>query len=297
MEPNPYSILEAAEKTLQFKHYASGLSIYRNTNSPTVKYSGWLIAPGLQTAQIIHGKSSLQICGKTVVAKNNEAICIPPNIHYVHTVHVNKSHSALCRWSWISFWIFGKIELFSLLEPPCVIKGKRAQRIGDISEQLALLDLIRNPTFVHLFKKRALEGDLLSLIIEVSVFRPRTLQFLKASHRLVPILNYINEGLNKRLDRKELAKLAGFSSTGFDIFFKDALGISPGQYVLKTRLERAQELLIGSNYTVDEIGQKVGFSNPFHFSRIFKAHVGTSPLFYRKKFKKNFLFQSHPKSN
>lgn len=294
MESNSYLTLKAVEKTLQFEYQMGNVATYRNTNSPVPKTCGWCKVPGFMSAQIMNGRQSLQIAGKNIIAKNKEAICIPPHISYYHTVHVKGDRSALSRWSLVNFWIFGKVNLFSILEVPYLIKGKRAQQIGDINEELSALRDIPNPTFSHIVKERVLGSMFLSILVEISVFRPNALHLLNASDRLEPVLNYINQNLDRQMRRQELAKIAAISPSRFDIFFNNALGISPVKYVQNIRLERSRELLLGSNFTVDEIGQKMGFQNPFNFSSFFKKHEGTSPSFYRKKVRETFSFKSFP---
>jgi transcriptional regulator GlxA family with amidase domain len=54
------------------------------------------------------------------------------------------------------------------------------------------------------------------------------------------------------------------------------------EYVLKTRLAAAAELLSATELSVTEIGVRCGFSSPAYFSRVFKEETGLSPLRYRK---------------
>ena len=69
--------------------------------------------------------------------------------------------------------------------------------------------------------------------------------------------------------------------------FKERIGISPKQYIIKKRIERAKELLANTNLAVNEISNSVGYTDQLYFSRIFKVHCKLSPLEYRKNQKLN----------
>ena len=68
-------------------------------------------------------------------------------------------------------------------------------------------------------------------------------------------------------------------------FYKKVRGITgytPNEYIRVVRLKKAAEMLTEGTYNVSEISYKVGFENPFYFSKCFKAQFGVSPSQYRK---------------
>jgi AraC-like DNA-binding protein len=84
------------------------------------------------------------------------------------------------------------------------------------------------------------------------------------------------------LDLDAMARTAGFSRYHFARGFKAAYGETPGQYLTRRRLERAQDLLRSANLTVTEICHLVGFSSLGSFSARFTELVGVSPTEYRR---------------
>ena len=68
--------------------------------------------------------------------------------------------------------------------------------------------------------------------------------------------------------------------------FKKEVGVSPSDYLLKERMSLAQQLISGgvtnrfSSYTVSQIAEACGFSEPLYFSRVFKKYFGVSPSEY-----------------
>jgi AraC-like DNA-binding protein len=84
------------------------------------------------------------------------------------------------------------------------------------------------------------------------------------------------------LDLDAMARAAGFSRYHFARGFKEAYGETPGRYLTRRRVERAQDLLRSANLTVTEICHLVGFSSLGSFSARFSELVGASPTEYRR---------------
>ncbi len=81
---------------------------------------------------------------------------------------------------------------------------------------------------------------------------------------------------------EQIAQRLSLDAAYFSRLFSAKAGISPKQYLLRKRMERAKALLEETNATVLEISNSVGYEDPLYFSRIFKKHCGVSPMQYRK---------------
>jgi AraC family transcriptional regulator len=79
-----------------------------------------------------------------------------------------------------------------------------------------------------------------------------------------------------------LAREADLSKFHFSRAFKRTTGLTPSQYFIHLRLEKARRLLRETDRSVIEIGFDVGYTNPSHFARIFRREVGISPSEYRR---------------
>lgn len=80
-----------------------------------------------------------------------------------------------------------------------------------------------------------------------------------------------------------LANLCNYTSAHFINLFKKIYNTTPKNYIIDLRMQKAKDLLIYTPYSVLEISNITGYSNPAYFSAAFKASVGCSPLAYRKK--------------
>lgn len=94
-------------------------------------------------------------------------------------------------------------------------------------------------------------------------------------------ISHINAFYNTEIKIPALARMEGLSTSRYNAIFKKAIGISPCEYIIKTRLTFAQELLINTDLPIKEISVLVGYSDPHFFSRIFRSKVGVSPIEYR----------------
>lgn len=100
--------------------------------------------------------------------------------------------------------------------------------------------------------------------------------------RMDQVLDYILKNLNKENSLHELAQIANYSPFHFQKLFKQQMGESPKQYVLKLRIETALHLLImHETKTISEVSADCGFSSPAVFSRAIKNFYGISPDKFR----------------
>lgn len=83
-----------------------------------------------------------------------------------------------------------------------------------------------------------------------------------------------------------IAKLAGIENYNINYYvgwFKRKTGYTPAQYLNKTRVDKAKELLVNTHYRVLDIALQTGYTSSSAFARAFKAIEGISPLKYRQE--------------
>jgi AraC family transcriptional regulator len=79
----------------------------------------------------------------------------------------------------------------------------------------------------------------------------------------------------------ELAKQTNTSPFHFMRLFKQTTGISPHQFILQLKIERAKQLINKSQLSLTEIAYELGFTDQAHFSNAFKKIIGVAPRQYR----------------
>lgn len=79
----------------------------------------------------------------------------------------------------------------------------------------------------------------------------------------------------------QLARATGLSVSHFNREFREWTGYSPVEYQRRQRVARARELLADVTLSIKEIAARVGFDDPYHFSRVFRQVDGLAPSQYR----------------
>ena len=92
----------------------------------------------------------------------------------------------------------------------------------------------------------------------------------------------IVQHVEELVDMKELARSLGLSYNYFRNVFKQQTGMAPYQYHMQLRINRAKELLHGTEMSTKEVAFALQFESPYHFSRIFKQKTGMTPTAWRK---------------
>jgi AraC family transcriptional regulator len=95
--------------------------------------------------------------------------------------------------------------------------------------------------------------------------------------------DYINDNLARKLTLAEIAGVAHMSPHHFTRSFKAATGLSPHQYVIHKRVDRAKTLLSDTRLTVADVAAAVGFSNPSHLATHVRRVLGVSPGALRRE--------------
>ncbi|MBE5809601.1 MAG: helix-turn-helix domain-containing protein [Clostridiales bacterium] len=94
---------------------------------------------------------------------------------------------------------------------------------------------------------------------------------------------YIQTHLTEKLSVEEISAKAGYSASYFSHLFAEETGMSPYRFVVKSRVEHAQQLLKTTRLAVQEIAFQCGFNSAANFCYTFRRMTGISPHEYRKR--------------
>jgi AraC-like DNA-binding protein len=108
--------------------------------------------------------------------------------------------------------------------------------------------------------------------------------------RLKRVLQYVDDHLTAKITLQDLATVAGLSRMHFAAQFRAAIGVRPHEYLLKRRIERAEELLKQAEVSLVDVALTVGFQTQAHFTTVFKRFAGDTPYQWRSA----YLAQSAP---
>ena len=99
------------------------------------------------------------------------------------------------------------------------------------------------------------------------------------------VKQHLETDFRNRISLDELCKIAAISKPHLICEFRKSLDTSPIDYLIKVRMDHARHLLLNRNLSVSEVALEVGYTDHFHFSKIFKKHVGEPPTEFRKHYK------------
>jgi AraC family transcriptional regulator len=95
------------------------------------------------------------------------------------------------------------------------------------------------------------------------------------------VREHIDSNIDQRISVEALAKVANLSVCYFVRAFKQSVGVTPHDYLIRRRVERTMELLSGTDMSLSEIAIAAGFADQSHCARRFRQHIGMSPRDYR----------------
>jgi AraC-like DNA-binding protein len=101
--------------------------------------------------------------------------------------------------------------------------------------------------------------------------------------RLMQVLRYIETHIGEPITLANLAATAGLSRMYFAKQFRTTTGMRPHDFVLRKRIERAQQLLAATSDALVDIALSVGFQTQAHFTTVFKNIVGSTPYQWRRE--------------
>jgi len=101
--------------------------------------------------------------------------------------------------------------------------------------------------------------------------------------RIQVVIDFMNANLHRSIALSDLAAMVNLSSGYFIQLFKTKTGVTPGEYLIRLRLEKAGQLLKTSFLSIKQVMAAVGYNSKSHFARHFKRQFGVAPSEYRKQ--------------
>lgn len=104
------------------------------------------------------------------------------------------------------------------------------------------------------------------------------------SRLALDVANYVHRHLYETISAEDIAHALYISRPYLSLRFKEEMGETLTDFILKEKTEEAKRLLRYTDKTATMIGSYLGFSSQSHFSRVFRKYTGQTPAEYRKKY-------------
>lgn len=158
--------------------------------------------------------------------------------------------------------------------------GKTANRINRLGARLSMpgapdCQLLRAASHEQL-------GQMLLVRLEEYYRQLLTMKVAQTDHPEVnKIISYLHDRYAQEITLQELARLVCMDDKYLSGLFKKKTGTNIIQYLHQIRIGQAKRLLLETDWSIAEIGERVGFANDNYFIKIFKRATGTTPAGYR----------------
>ncbi|WP_168120189.1 AraC family transcriptional regulator [Paenibacillus sp. HB172176] len=96
-------------------------------------------------------------------------------------------------------------------------------------------------------------------------------------------IRYMHYHLHESITLPQLADIANLTPTSYSRKFKKTMGVSPIEYLTRSRVDEAKKRLTEEESSIKEISIQLGFNSEFYFSRVFKHTIGIAPQLYRRR--------------
>lgn len=157
------------------------------------------------------------------------------------------------------------------------------------SDKLTLEKVRETRPYGYLVKPFNSENLIAAVFVILSNFEHRKVDIERSTEPVVneipfhikSVLNIINKTIADKINIVELAKTTPWETEHFGRIFKEFLGLSPYQYILKRRVEMSKSLLAETEDSIIAVSNQVGFSTYSNFYKAFKKITNITPEQYR----------------
>ncbi len=125
-----------------------------------------------------------------------------------------------------------------------------------------------------------------------SIFFPLISEYLKdnesaecartGGNEVRTIIDYISDKVTDGITADDVANATGIRKTKISRIFKDYLGVGFGDFIASVRVEKAYNMILGTDMNITDIAYQCGFGSLRHFNRVFIKMIGCTPRDLRK---------------
>ncbi|MGC5772102.1 AraC family transcriptional regulator [Paenibacillus pabuli] len=222
---------------------------------------------------VLSGAVTLSSMGETVTLTKGSMFCLFPNVKYSYWVSEYDPDSPL-RMCWLAF---NGTQAESLVRRIEITEQKPYLRNKLTTEMEELLKACMKQ-----IGDRQKDGDLQLQILFYRLFEmlSRPLHDVMED-KLKACMQYMEMHYAEGITVADIAEFTGMHRSHLSTRFKQCFGISPRDYLIKLRMERAGEMLQDGALSITEIALSLGYTDLYTFSRAFGTYYGMSPSNYR----------------
>lgn len=181
--------------------------------------------------------------------------------------------------------LHGALTPFGLYATPAVLQGNIVQKLLKLHAKApARPRKAQNARPGLAAHRHAL--DVLEVVLPQlpDASKPKSTQ-----HDLTSLLNWLDTQLEGGVSVDDMAAHCDLSVSRFHRVFREQVGQTPQSYLRRKRLEEAARLLRNTDMNLGQIATRLGFTDAFHLSRLFKKEYGLAPAQFRHRVQVDFI--------
>lgn len=222
---------------------------------------------------IVSGGGTYDVNGKTYHLSEHDGFLVPSDTPVIYTA--DKSDPWTCYWVGFSGPAAPNLVKQMSFRDDVVFHYDKDSYIADVMERM-----YRNIMDAYC-PQETLSGFLLLIagrLIHAAHEDREIIQF-SPLHQAV---SFIQRSVYSSITLQDVVNYVGLSSSQLYRIFMKELGIAPYQFILKTKMEKACELIRDTKMNYVDISHVLGFEYESHFFKLFRSFTGTTPSTYRK---------------
>lgn len=224
-----------------------------------------------QMVYIPAGRGSLEMNGKTYAVEPGSLFLLFPDVR--HAYHPDPATG------WTEFWVgFRGSQVDAMLANGIISPDKPFYQLGHqarlISGFQTIFEQVKLQSPLYQFRVCA---EVLRLLAETLSIERLSIQPTRSQKIVERAKSFIEENISSVFDLNGLAAEARLSLPNLNEVFKSYTGMTPYQYCIHAKINRAKEILASGETSVKSISLQLGFDDPYYFSRLFKKKTGVSP--------------------
>lgn len=228
------------------------------------------------------------VAGSGVILINNDEYILEPNQYFLLPKHESHHYYSSNESPWSIYWIHfdGKIsdQLYNRFRSILIQKKNIIPYEENRTTQFELIFSIIENSFN--IQDLELANLLLNSFLASFIYYEQISQKNDSIDQVSKTIKFMKENLNKSFKIEELASEMNLSVSHYSGIFKRKTGFSPILYFNKLKIHQSCQYLFFTDMSIKEICNKIGFGDPYYFSRLFKKSMGISPLTYRNNYKR-----------
>ena len=225
---------------------------------------------------VIDGKGTYYVNNTVYQLKKGDVFAIYPN----DVVSYKSDKDEPWYFCWIGFVGTHAAEYYKQ------IGFEESYPVKHIGNSLFVKGVINCLDYINENKEENLSALRLNAFILEILASFETTTIKNSKNYIEKAILYIEINYNTKINLSEMASYLGLEYSYFFKIFKKALGISPSEYLINLRIEKAK-ILLNNKIAIKNIPTLVGISDVYYFTKLFKKYTGITPSAYIKSCQNN----------